>query len=112
MSYFVTLKSFKFFVVNEKKIHPILLDRHMQLIGVELILDSAELHLESFCPPCVVGIDLPHDGVCVWGGEGGGEDSFKPAYSIPLLLMSCLLGSMSLTQFFSEYPGFNTKILT
>ena len=99
MSCFVTLKAFKLFFVNETKIHRILLDRHMQLIGDELILDSAKLHLESFCPPNVVGID-----------RGGILINRHIQYHFCWCPVSW--GRCHWHSFFFDYPGFNTKILT
>ena len=32
-------------------------------MGIKTIADSAEPHLESFYPPFLAGIDLPHQGV-------------------------------------------------
>ena len=39
------------------------LDRNLRLMGDKTIPDSAEPRLESFYPPFVEGIDLPHQGV-------------------------------------------------
>ena len=41
----------------------IVVDRYLRLMGDKTIPDSAEPRLESFYPPFVVGIDLPHQGV-------------------------------------------------
>ena len=41
----------------------IAVDRYLRLMGDKTIPDSAEPHLESFYPPFVAGIDLPHHGV-------------------------------------------------
>ena len=41
----------------------IVLDRYLRLMGDKTIPDSAEPRLESFYPPFVAGIDLPHQGV-------------------------------------------------
>ena len=41
----------------------IVVDRYLRLIGDKTIPDSAEPRLESFYPPFVAGIDLPHQGV-------------------------------------------------
>ena len=38
-------------------------DRYLRLMGDKPIPDSAEPRLESFYPPFVAGIDLPHQGV-------------------------------------------------
>ena len=38
----------------------ILVDRYLRLTGDKTIPDSAEPRLESFYPPFVAGIDLPH----------------------------------------------------
>ena len=41
----------------------IVVDRYLRLMGDKTIPDSAEPRLESFFPPSVAGIDLPHQGV-------------------------------------------------
>ena len=41
----------------------IVVDRYLRLVGDKTIPDSPEPHLESFYPPFVAGIDLPHQGV-------------------------------------------------
>ena len=41
----------------------IVVNQYLQLMGDKTIPDSAEPHLESFYPPFVAGIDLPHQGV-------------------------------------------------
>ena len=41
----------------------IVVDRYLRLMGGKTIPDSAEPRLESFYPPFVAGIDLPHQGV-------------------------------------------------
>ena len=41
----------------------IAVDRYLRLMGDKMIPDSAEPRLESFYPPFVAGIDLPHQGV-------------------------------------------------
>ena len=41
----------------------IVVDRYLRLMGDKTIPDSAEPRLESFYPPFVAGIDLPHQGV-------------------------------------------------
>ena len=41
----------------------IVVDRYLRLMGDKTIPDSAEPRLESFYPPFVEGIDLPHQGV-------------------------------------------------
>ena len=41
----------------------IVVDQYLQLMGDKTIPDSAEPRLESFYPPFVAGIDLPHQGV-------------------------------------------------
>ena len=41
----------------------IVVDRYVRLVGDKTIPDSAEPRLESFYPPFVAGIDLPHQGV-------------------------------------------------
>ena len=48
-----------------QRIHNTLIavDRYLRLMGDKTIPDSAEPRLESFYPPFVAGIDLPHQGV-------------------------------------------------
>ena len=41
----------------------IVVDRYLWLMGDEIIPDSAKPRLESFYPPFVAGIDLPHQGI-------------------------------------------------
>ena len=41
----------------------IVVDQYLRLMGDKTIPDSAESRLESFYPPFVAGIDLPHQGV-------------------------------------------------
>ena len=41
----------------------IVVDRYLRLMGDKTIPDSAEPRQESFYPPFVAGIDLPHQGV-------------------------------------------------
>ena len=41
----------------------IVVDRYLRLMGDKRIPDSAEPRLESFYPPFVAGINLPHQGV-------------------------------------------------
>ena len=41
----------------------IVVDQYLRLMGDKTIPDSAEPRLESFYPPFVAGIDLPHQGV-------------------------------------------------
>ena len=41
----------------------IVVDRYLRLMGDKTIPDSAEPRLESFYPPFVAGVDLPHQGV-------------------------------------------------
>ena len=41
----------------------IVVDRYLRLMGDKTIPDSAEPRLESFYPPFVAGVDLPHHGV-------------------------------------------------
>ena len=41
----------------------IVVDRYLRLMGDKTIPDSAEPRLESFYPPWVAGIDLPHQDV-------------------------------------------------
>ena len=50
---------------RRQRIHStlIVVDRYLQLMGDKTIPDSPEPRLESFYPPFVAGIDLPHQGV-------------------------------------------------
>ena len=41
----------------------IVVDQYLRLMGDKTIPDSMESRLESFCPPFVAGIDLPHPDV-------------------------------------------------
>ena len=49
----------------------IVVNRYLRLMGDKTIADSAEPRLESFYPPFVAGIDLPHQGVV---------DSYNPPW--------------------------------
>ena len=55
----------------------IVVDRYLRLMGDKTIPDSAEPRLESFYPPFVAGIDLPHQDVV---------DSSNPWHGIPILV--------------------------
>ena len=50
---------------NRQRIHDtlIVVDRYVWLMGDKTIPDSVEPRLESFYPPFVTGINLPHQGV-------------------------------------------------
>ena len=50
---------------TRQRIHNTLIavDRYLRFMGDKTIPDSAEPRLESFYPPFVAGIDLPHQGV-------------------------------------------------
>ena len=66
-SYVLTLR-YTFICVywwTRQRIHNTLIaaDRYLRLMGDKTIPDSAEPRLESFYPPFVAGIDLPHQGV-------------------------------------------------
>ena len=54
----------------------IVVDRYLRLMGDKTIPDLAEPRLESFYPPFVAGIDLPHQGVV---------DSYNLILSCPIL---------------------------
>ena len=73
---------------TRQKIHNtlIVVDRYLRLIWDKTISDSAEPRLESFYPPFIAGIDLPHSGVV---------DSYNLGLprSISWLLMPWLLTS-------------------
>ena len=43
--------------------HLDVVDRYLGFMGDKTIPDSAEPRLESFYPPFIAGIDLPHQGV-------------------------------------------------
>ena len=53
-----------YFWWTRQRIHStlILVDRYLRLMGDKTIPDSAEPRLETFYPPFVAGIDLPHQG--------------------------------------------------
>ena len=57
---------------TRRRIHNtlIVVDRYLRLMGDKTIPDSAEPRLESFYPPFIAGIDLPHQGVV---------DSYSPS---------------------------------
>ena len=65
---------------TRQRIHNTLIavDRYLRLMGDKTIPDSAEPRLESFYPPWVAGIDLPHQGVV---------DSYNPILSTSWLLI-------------------------
>ena len=54
-----------FYLWMRQRIHNTLIvaDRYLRLMGDKTIPDSAEPRLESFHPPFVAGIDLPHQSV-------------------------------------------------
>ena len=87
-----------------QRIHSILIvvDRYLQLMGDKTIPDSAEPRLESFYPPFVAGIDLPHQGVV---------DSYNPTQLTHLLMMALVthkaanLRSQSIQSVFPEYSS-------
>ena len=58
---------------TRQRIHNTLIavDRYLRLMGDKTIPDSAEPRLESFYPPFVAGIDLPHQSVV---------DSYNPPW--------------------------------
>ena len=58
----------------------IVVDRYLRLMGDKTIPDSAELRLESFYPPFVAGIDLPHQGVVDSYNLHNGNHCAKMAY--------------------------------
>ena len=61
----------------------IVVDRYLRLMGDKTIPDSAEPRLESFYPPFVVGIDLPHQGVV---------DSYNPSLGMRQLFGDVTMG--------------------
>ena len=66
---------------TRQRIHNTLIavDRYLRLMGDKTIPDSAEPRLESFYPPFVAGIDLPHQGVV---------DSYSPSVTTTRLRRS------------------------
>ena len=71
---------------TRQRIHNTLIavDRYLRRMGDKTIPDSAELRLESFYPPFVAGIDLPHQGLV-------------DSYSLSLCLFLCLSVSLSVS---------------
>ena len=63
----------------------IVVDRYLRLMGDKTIPDSAEPRLESFYPPFVAGIDLPHQGVV---------DSYNLRMAISMLKIRRPLGRL------------------
>ena len=61
----------------------IVVDRYLRLMGDKTIPDSAEPRLESFYPPFVAGIDLPHQ--CV-------VDSYNPSLGMRQLFDGVTMG--------------------
>ena len=61
----------------------IVVDRYLRLMGDKTIPDSAEPRLESFYPPFVAGIDLPHQGVV---------DSYNPSLGMRQLFGDVTMG--------------------
>ena len=62
----------------------IVVDRYLRRMGDKTILDSVEPRLESFYPPFVADIDLPHQGVV---------DSYNPSLSMRQLFDDVTMGS-------------------
>ena len=77
---------------TRQRIHNTLIavDRYLRLMGDKTIPDSAEPRLESFYPPFVAGIDLPHQGVV---------DSYNPS-----LGMRQLFGDVTMGQWRHNQP--------
>ena len=68
---------------TRQRIHNTLIavDRYLQLMGDKTIPDSAEPRLESFYPPFVAGIDLPHQGVVdSYNPHNGSTNTITVAY--------------------------------
>ena len=61
----------------------IVVDRYLRRMGDKTIPDSAEPRLESFYPPFVAGIDLPHQGVV---------DSYNPSLGMRQLFGDVKIG--------------------
>ena len=61
----------------------IVVDRYLRLMGDKTIPNSAEPRLESFYPPFVTGIDLPHQGVV---------DSYNPSLGMRQLFGDVTMG--------------------
>ena len=64
----------------------IVLDRYLRLMGDKTIPDSAEPRLESFYPPFVAGLDLPHQGVV---------DSHNPSLGMRQLFGDVTIGPVT-----------------
>ena len=70
---------------TRQRIHNTLIavDQYLRLMGDKTIPDSAEPRLESFYPPFVAGIDLPHQGVV---------DSYNPSLGTRQLFGDVTMG--------------------
>ena len=68
-----------------QKIHNTLIavDRYLRLMGDKTTPDSVEPRLESFYPPCVAGIVLPHQGVV---------DSYNPSLGMRQIFGDVTMG--------------------
>ena len=64
----------------------IVVDRYLRLMGDKMIPETAEPRLESFHPPFVAGIDLPHQGVM---------DSYNPSLGMRQLFGDVTMGQWS-----------------
>ena len=88
----------------------IVVDRCQRLMGDETIPDSAEPRLESFYPPWVAGIDLPHQGVVdsynlYYGDLYTGKTSLYwdgPLTAALPSMVSCCFDFLSITVFSSS----------
>ena len=63
----------------------IVVDLYLRLMGDKTIPDSAEPRLESFYPPFVAGIDLPHQGV-VDSYNLDGNDGFNVKLNVTTVI--------------------------
>ena len=85
----------------------IVVDRYMRLTWDKTIPDSAEPRLESFYPPFIAGIDLPHQGVVDFYSlvHVGVRDKRRGLRSIYLSLgMRQLFGDVTMGQWRHNQP--------
>ena len=78
--------------------------RYLRLMGDKTIPDSAKPRLESFCPPFVTGIDLPHQRVV---------DSYNPSLGMRQVFWwrhNGLVTSQSTDP--TKWPNYPLKLIT
>ena len=84
-----------------------MVDRYLWLVVDKAILDSMEARLESFYPPYIAGIDLPHQGVVDIYSliQAGVRDKCQGSPSIyPSLGMRQLFGDVTIGQWHHSQP--------